>query len=513
MTTSLEFDEVYPMTSITTQIAALSNQVDALPNKNSPSIMESVDAAASQSTIVLNTEQAQCVSNGNYNYQSNNMPNYYHSRLNNHKHISYANNKNVLQPPPGFNAQPQAGKKQSLKDILGGVTKEKKILQRVDNKIRSEPVVQKIEKDETVAKKSVNEKSTMKKDNLPMYQPPLPCPQCFQKKKLYEQFAKLLEIFKKININIPFVDALEKMPNYVKFMKEVLSKKRKFENYETLKHTKECSAILQKNLPQKLRDQGNFTILSKIGGFSFDKALCVLGDSINFMPLSIFKNLGLGEVKPTTNTLQLVDRSFTYPRGFLEDVLVKMDKFVFPVNFLVLDMEEGHEVPLIIGRPFLVTHGALIDVQAANWPIIVYTGKMNESFSPLVSEDKKDEMCVNPVQHGSEKISSKEHIPTVMTHSNVYKEKTKKVCDKKMPPKEYVLGQQVLLVHSCFKSLPRKLKSRWMEPFTITKVFPCGLITLKGEKGSIFQVRKHNLKNYHENNEDHVKVTLLGKQS
>ncbi|XP_022893882.1 uncharacterized protein LOC111408347 [Olea europaea var. sylvestris] len=153
------------------------------------------------------------------------------------------------------------------------------------------------------------------------------------------------------------------MPNYVKFMKEVMLKKRKLEEYETVKLTEECSAILQKKLPQKRKDPGSFTIPCTIGSSSFEKALCDLGASINLMPLSLFKKLGLGEVKPITVTLQLADRSLTYPRGIIEDVLVKVDKFIFPADFVVLDMEEDQEIPLILGRPFLATGRALIDVQ------------------------------------------------------------------------------------------------------------------------------------------------------
>ena len=107
--------------------------------------------------------------------------------------------------------------------------------------------------------------------------------------------------------------------------------------------TEECSVILQRKLPPKLKDLGSFTI----GDFNFDKVLCDLGASINLMPLSIFRKLGLGEVKPTTVSLQLADRSIKHPRGIIEDVLVKVDKFVFPTNFIVLDMEEDREVPLI----------------------------------------------------------------------------------------------------------------------------------------------------------------------
>ena len=83
------------------------------------------------------------------------------------------------------------------------------------------------------------------------------------------------------------------------------------------------------------------------------KALCDLGASINLMPLSIFRKLGLKEVQPTNVTLQLADRSIKYPYGVIEDVLVKVDKFYFPVDFIILDIDEDTEIPLILGRPFL----------------------------------------------------------------------------------------------------------------------------------------------------------------
>lgn len=193
-------------------------------------------------------------------------------------------------------------------------------------------------------------------DNPPIIKPALPFPQRFQKKKFDAQFSKFFKIFKKIHINIPFADALEQMPNYAKFMKEVMSKKKKkLEEYETVKLTEECSAILQKKLPQKRKDPGSFTIPCSIRGSSFDKALCDLGASINPMLLSVFKKLGLEKVKSTRVTLQLADRSLTYPRGIIEDVLVKVDKFIFLADFVVLDTEEDQEIPLISGRPFLAT--------------------------------------------------------------------------------------------------------------------------------------------------------------
>ncbi|XP_062113371.1 uncharacterized protein LOC133824497 [Humulus lupulus] len=120
------------------------------------------------------------------------------------------------------------------------------------------------------------------------------------------------------------------------------------EDYETVALTEECSVIIQNKLPQKLRDPGNFTIPCTIGNFHCERASCDLGASINLMSLSVFKRLGLGEARPTTITLQLVDRSLTHPRGII-DVLVKVDKFIFPIDFIVLDMEEDEDVPIILG--------------------------------------------------------------------------------------------------------------------------------------------------------------------
>ena len=151
---------------------------------------------------------------------------------------------------------------------------------------------------------------------------------------------KFLEVFKKLHINIPFAEALAQMPSYAKFLKDILSKKRRLEDYETVMLTEECSAIIQKKLPSKLQDPGSFTIPCNIGNVEFIKALCDLGASINLMPLSIFRKLGLGDVKPTRVSLQLADRSVAYPRGIVEDVFVKVDKFMFPADFIILDMEE-----------------------------------------------------------------------------------------------------------------------------------------------------------------------------
>ena len=190
----------------------------------------------------------------------------------------------------------------------------------------------------------------------------MPFPQRLQKARREEQFSKFLEIFKKIEINIPFVEAINQMLNYAKFLKEILSKKKKIVEEGIVSLTVTCSAVIQRSLPEKMKDPGSFTIPCSIGKYKFKKALCDSGASINLMPLSVVHRLSLGELISTTITLQMADRSMARPGGVFEDVLVKVGKFIFPVDFVILKMEEDTQVPILLRRPFLENGAALIDV-------------------------------------------------------------------------------------------------------------------------------------------------------
>ena len=202
-----------------------------------------------------------------------------------------------------------------------------------------------------------------KKEGVPAYTPAVPFPQRLQKSRREEQLSKFLDIFKKIELNIPFAEVISQMPLFAKFLKEVQCKKRKIAEEGIVNLTATCSAIIQQKLPAKMKDSGSFTIPCFIGKYEFKKVLCDSGASINLMPLSVVQRLSLGELTPTTITLQMADRSMAQPEGILEDVLVKVGKFIFPVDFVVMQMEEDTQVPLLLGRPFLATEAALIDVQ------------------------------------------------------------------------------------------------------------------------------------------------------
>ena len=111
-----------------------------------------------------------------------------------------------------------------------------------------------------------------------------------------------------------------------------------------------------------MKDPRSFTIPCSIRKYEFKKALCDSGASINLMPLSVVQRLSLGELTPTAITLQMADKSMAQPEGVLENVLVKVGKFIFPMDFVIMKMEEDTEVPLMLGRPFLATGATLIDV-------------------------------------------------------------------------------------------------------------------------------------------------------
>ena len=136
-------------------------------------------------------------------------------------------------------------------------------------------------------------------------------------------------MFKKIEINISFSEALTQMPHYAKFIKDILSKKRKIAEEGIVSLTATCRVVIQKSLPEKMHDPGSFTIPCKIRQADMGKALCDSGASINLMPLSVVKRLSLGELTPTAMTLQMADRTLAYPEGGLEDVLIRVEKFIF----------------------------------------------------------------------------------------------------------------------------------------------------------------------------------------
>ena len=162
------------------------------------------------------------------------------------------------------------------------------------------------------------------------------------------------------------------MLNYVKFMKEIMSNKKNLDAYGMVSLSKNCSAIIQRKLHEKLKDPSSFIIPCIIGEHTYTKTLCDLGANINLMPFSVAKKLNLG-VHLSHFKWRI---SMTFPKGIIEDVLVKVDKFIFPVDFVVSGMEEDENVPLSLGRPFLATSRALIDVESGELTLRVGDDKV-----------------------------------------------------------------------------------------------------------------------------------------
>ncbi|XP_058002299.1 uncharacterized protein LOC131179465 [Hevea brasiliensis] len=224
-------------------------------------------------------------------------------------------------------------------------------------------------------------------------------------------------------------EALSQMPSYAKFCKDILSKKRRLEDYETVALTEECSAILQNKLPPKLKDPGSFFIPCLIGNMNINKALCDLGVSVSLVPLSICKKLDVGELKPTIISLQLVDRSVKYTVGILENISIKVGDEEVEFNLFSamkhkLEPDECFKVDIIdkqVGEEFSKAHpedplGASIVhshiVEKENMKIAACAQSLTANPSPLLAqvfaiEELKEEQPKSKLQENTKQVEMK----------------------------------------------------------------------------------------------------------
>ena len=137
-----------------------------------------------------------------------------------------------------------------------------------------------------------------------------------------------------------------------------------------------------------MQDLDSFTIPCKIGNSDIGKVLCDSGANINLMPLYVVKRLSLGELTPTAMTLQMADKTLAQPEGNLQNVLIKVGKFIFPVDFVVIDIEEDKQVPLLLGRPFLATEAALINVKKGELTLRVRDEAMHFNLNHCLKQPK-----------------------------------------------------------------------------------------------------------------------------
>ncbi|XP_027077137.1 uncharacterized protein [Coffea arabica] len=227
-------------------------------------------------------------------------------------------------------------------------------------------------KSEEEIEKEIEEKGCIRENPKVTFTPPPPIksnlPPFFcrlEKTKKVEKEKELLDVFRKVEINIPLLDAINQIPKYAKFLKDLCTHKRKLRDDERVAVGENVSTILQRKLPPKCGDPSMFTIPYKIGGTPIRKAMLDLGVSINVMPKTIYGSFNVGPLKGTDIIIQLADRTNVYLEGLVENVLVQVNELVFPADFYVLDMGDERSLnlsPLLLGRPFLSNVRTKIDV-------------------------------------------------------------------------------------------------------------------------------------------------------
>ena len=228
------------------------------------------------------------------------------------------------------------------------------------------PTVSELVKSTPLVADPLQEEQSVGKEEVKIGIPP-PFPQVLRKKKNSVNQTEMLEVLRQVKVNIPLLDMIKQVPTYAKFLKDLCTVKNGLNVNKKAFLTEQVSAIIECKTPVKYKDPGCPTISGNIGGISVEKALLDLGASVNLFPYSMYKQLGLGELKPTSITLSLADRSIKIPKGTIEDVLIQVDRFYYPVDFVVLDTEPvavgPNHVPIILGRPFLATSNAIINCQ------------------------------------------------------------------------------------------------------------------------------------------------------
>ncbi|GJY49134.1 reverse transcriptase domain-containing protein [Tanacetum coccineum] len=187
------------------------------------------------------------------------------------------------------------------------------------------------------------------------YEPPIPFPRRLEHHAEETLVHETMESLKKIKINRPLLKEIRQTDNYAKHMKDLVANKPRTKEDEEIRMNPRCSALLQNQLPHKEQDPVSFILPCSIGRLDFNNALADLGASINIMPLSMYKLLGMGKLEPINMVIEMADNTKCTHKGIVKKLLVKIDKFIFQVDFVILDMVEDFRMPIILGRPLLAT--------------------------------------------------------------------------------------------------------------------------------------------------------------
>ncbi|PWA87837.1 reverse transcriptase domain-containing protein [Artemisia annua] len=259
------------------------------------------------------------------------------------------------------------------------------------------------------------EPDNVSKDKAPKVdpKPSIPYPSRLNDHKLREkanhQMEKFYKIFKDLSFDISFADAILLMPKFASTIKNLVNNKEKLHELAKTLLNEHCSAVILKKLPEKLGDPGKFLIPCAFPGMVECFALADLGASINLMPLSVWKKLSLPELTPTCMTLELADRTTSRPLGIAEDVFVKVGKFHFLADFVIVDFDADPRVPLILGRGFLNTGRALIDVYNEEITLRVgneaVTFNLNQTSRYSSNYDTESLNCIDVIDVASEEYA------------------------------------------------------------------------------------------------------------
>ncbi|CAH9137444.1 unnamed protein product [Cuscuta epithymum] len=231
----------------------------------------------------------------------------------------------------------------------------------------SKPIQMEDEKVERVdLEEEVPEEKTTKAKFPPLssYESLPPFPKALKETRKLERNADIYETFTKCEVIIPLLNLIKSVPRFAKFLEELCTIKRTQHSNgkQPIEISEHVSAVFEKKLPKKCTDPGMFTILCKIGD-TISRAMLDLGASINVIPYTLYNSLNLGPLNKTGVIIQLADRSTVSPKGIVEDVLVSVGDLVFLADFYVLEMEsDEHEVPILLGRPFLQIDNSTINV-------------------------------------------------------------------------------------------------------------------------------------------------------
>ena len=300
----------------------------------------------------------------------------------------------TIQEKGKFPAQPQPNPKIQQNPPTDQV---KSVITLRSGKVVDRPMPEPYENDEnSKGKEGLNELTPS--EEITSVPPEPPFPHALNKPKKSNHSSEIYEIFKQVKVNIPLLDAIKQVPSYAKFLKDLCTVKRKLKVRKSAFMAEQVSTILSTNNKLKYKDPGCPTISCIIGNHRIEHALLDLGASVNLLPYSVYLQLNLGELKSTSTTLLLADRSVKVPKGIVEDVLVQVDKFIYPVDFIVLETEpvvnNYKPIPIILGRPFLATANALINCK---------NGLMNLSFGNMTPELNVFNMCRQPNEENENK--------------------------------------------------------------------------------------------------------------